>query len=163
MGQPEIRDKIIRGWGLQRACEVMGLGDVMALLWAECEAGGGMHFCGQRSVAVELIDPASGAVLPWVDGVRGEAVYTTFSREATPVLRHRSYVSRPGGAGTTVRSANKNGVSRCPSAMLVSPSASDDPRRSPAGRDRWQRSPASTWPSGSPPTRWPDPACPPPR
>jgi phenylacetate-CoA ligase/benzoylacetate-CoA ligase len=90
MGQPEIRDKIIRGWGLHRACEVMGLGDVMALLWAECEAGGGMHFCGQRSVAVELIDPASGAVLPWADGARGEAVYTTFAREATPVLRYRS-------------------------------------------------------------------------
>jgi phenylacetate-CoA ligase/benzoylacetate-CoA ligase len=90
MGQPEIRDKIIRGWGLERACEVMGLGDVMALLWAECEAGGGMHFCGQRSVAVELIDPASGAVLPWEEGVRGEAVYTTFARDATPVLRYRS-------------------------------------------------------------------------
>jgi benzoylacetate-CoA ligase len=90
MGQPEIRDKIVRGWGLRRACEVMGLGDVMALLWAECEAGGGMHFCGQRSVAVELIDPASGAVLPWAEGVRGEAVYTTFAREATPVLRYRS-------------------------------------------------------------------------
>jgi phenylacetate-coenzyme A ligase PaaK-like adenylate-forming protein len=90
MGQPEIRDKIIRGWGLERACEVMGLGDVMALLWAECEAGGGMHFCGQQSVAVELIDPASGAVLPWADGARGEAVYTTFAREATPVLRYRS-------------------------------------------------------------------------
>ena len=90
MGQPEIRDKIIRGWGLQRACEGMGLGDVMALLWAECEAVGGMHFCGQRSVAVELIDPASGAVLPWEEGARGEAVYTTFAREATPVLRYRS-------------------------------------------------------------------------
>jgi hypothetical protein len=68
----------------------MGLGDVMSLLWAECEAEGGMHFCGQRSVAVELIDPASGAVLPWEEGVRGEAVYTTFAREATPVLRYRS-------------------------------------------------------------------------
>jgi phenylacetate-coenzyme A ligase PaaK-like adenylate-forming protein len=68
----------------------MGLGDVMALLWAECEAGDGMHFRGQRSAAVELIDPASGAVLPWEEGVRGEAVYTTFAREATPVLRYRS-------------------------------------------------------------------------
>ena len=90
LGQPEIRDRIIGGWGLDHACELMGLGDVMALLWAECEAEGGMHFCGQRSVAVELIDPASGAVLPWEEGVRGEAVYTTFAREATPVLRYRS-------------------------------------------------------------------------
>jgi len=90
LGQPEIRDRIIRGWGLDHACEVMGLGDVMSLLWAECEAEGGMHFCGQRSVAVELIDPASGAGLPWEEGVAGEAVYTTFAREATPVLRYRS-------------------------------------------------------------------------
>ena len=41
-------------------------------------------------MAVELIDPASGAVLPWEEGVRGEALYTTFAREATPVLRYRS-------------------------------------------------------------------------
>ena len=62
--------------------------------------GRGRHaLLRQRSVAVELIDPASGAVLPWVDGVRGEAVYTTFSREATPVLRHRSYVSLARGSG----------------------------------------------------------------
>jgi phenylacetate-coenzyme A ligase PaaK-like adenylate-forming protein len=90
IGQPEIRDRIKLGWGIDHVREVMGLGDVMSLLWAECEAEGGMHFCGQRSVAVELIDPASGAVLPWEDGARGEAVYTTFAREATPVLRYRS-------------------------------------------------------------------------
>lgn len=90
LGQPEIRDRIKRGWGIDHVREVMGLGDVMSLLWAECEAEGGMHFCGQRSVAVELIDPASGAVLPWEDGVRGEAVYTAFAREATPPLRYRS-------------------------------------------------------------------------
>jgi phenylacetate-coenzyme A ligase PaaK-like adenylate-forming protein len=90
IGQPEIRDRIKLGWGIDHVREVMGLGDVMSLLWAECEAEGGMHFCGQRSVAVELIDPASGAVRPWEDGASGEAVYTTFAREATPVLRYRS-------------------------------------------------------------------------
>jgi phenylacetate-coenzyme A ligase PaaK-like adenylate-forming protein len=90
IGQPEIRDRIKLGWGIDHVREVMGLGDVMSLLWAECEAEGGMHFCGQRSVAVELIDPASGAVLPWEDGASGEAVYSTFAREATPVVRYRS-------------------------------------------------------------------------
>ncbi|HZD69399.1 MAG TPA: phenylacetate--CoA ligase family protein [Actinomycetes bacterium] len=90
IGQPEIRDRIKRGWGIDHVREVMGLGDVMSLLWAECEAEGGMHFCGQRSVAVELIDPANGAILPWEDGACGEAVYTTFARQATPVLRYRS-------------------------------------------------------------------------
>jgi phenylacetate-CoA ligase/benzoylacetate-CoA ligase len=90
IGQPEIRERIKLGWGIDHVREVMGLGDVMSLLWAECEAEGGMHFCGQRSVAVELIDPASGALLPWEDAASGEAVYTTFAREATPVLRYRS-------------------------------------------------------------------------
>ena len=49
-----------------------------------------MHFNAQRSVAVELIDPATGARIPWRDGAEGEAVYTTFEREATPALRYRS-------------------------------------------------------------------------
>jgi benzoylacetate-CoA ligase len=50
LGQPEIRGKITRGRGLDQVREVMGLGDVISLLWAECEVEGGMHFCGQRSV-----------------------------------------------------------------------------------------------------------------
>jgi phenylacetate-coenzyme A ligase PaaK-like adenylate-forming protein len=90
LAQPEIREKVREGWGLERVHEVMGLGDVMSLLWAECEDEGGMHFCGQRSVMVELVDPATGAVVPWREGAEGEAVYTTFAREATPVLRYRS-------------------------------------------------------------------------
>jgi phenylacetate-coenzyme A ligase PaaK-like adenylate-forming protein len=90
LAQPEIREKVREGWGLERVHEVMGLGDVMSLLWAECEDEGGMHFCGQRSVIVELVDPATGAVVPWREGAEGEAVYTTFAREATPVLRYRS-------------------------------------------------------------------------
>jgi len=68
----------------------MGIGDVMSALWGECEEGSGMHFNAQRSVAVELIDPATGARIPWRDGAEGEAVYTTFEREATPALRYRS-------------------------------------------------------------------------
>ncbi|WP_370326295.1 phenylacetate--CoA ligase family protein [Euzebya sp.] len=90
LGQPEIRQKIVEGWGLDVLSEIMGLGDVLACLWAECEDGGGMHFCGQRAVAVELVDPATGEPRAWEEGVRGEAVYTTFAREATPALRYRS-------------------------------------------------------------------------
>lgn len=90
LGQPEIREKVREGWKLEHVHEVMGLGDVMSLLWAECDEEGGMHFCGQRSVAVELIDPGTGTVVSWEPGAEGEAVYTTFSREATPMLRYRS-------------------------------------------------------------------------
>lgn len=90
LGQPEIREKIISGWGLDAVHETMGLGDVLAMLWAECDEGGGMHFCGQRAVAIELLDPATGEPQRWEEGAQGEAVYTTFAREATPAFRYRS-------------------------------------------------------------------------
>lgn len=90
LGQPEIRAKIRDGWGLDHVHEIMGLGDVMPVAWAECDDEGGMHFTAQRSVLVELVDPGSGEHVPWEPGARGEAVYTTFDREASPVLRYRS-------------------------------------------------------------------------
>ena len=90
MGQPEIRSQISNAWGITHLREAMGLSDVMAGMWAECDHGNGMHFCAQRHVVIELIDPDSGNQIPWTEGATGEVVYTTFGREATPVLRFRS-------------------------------------------------------------------------
>jgi phenylacetate-CoA ligase/benzoylacetate-CoA ligase len=90
LGEPSIRTRLTQEWGAGRISEVMGLGDVMPGLWAECPEGGGMHFTGSRNVFVELIDPASGAPVPWTSGADGEAVYTPFTRQATPVVRFRS-------------------------------------------------------------------------
>lgn len=90
LAQPEIRRRIVQGFGTAHVRETMGLGDVLSMMWAECDAGDGMHFNAQRLVAVELVDPASGAPLAWRDGALGEAVYTTFDRDATPLLRYRS-------------------------------------------------------------------------
>jgi phenylacetate-coenzyme A ligase PaaK-like adenylate-forming protein len=90
LGQPEIRARIQQGLALTHLRETMGLGDVLPSMWGECEAEDGMHFNAQRYVAVELIDPASGEPLPWRDGASGELVYTTFARDATPVVRYRS-------------------------------------------------------------------------
>ncbi|HKY90545.1 MAG TPA: AMP-binding protein [Nevskiaceae bacterium] len=90
LNQPEIRAKIRNGLGIAALREVMGLGDVLSCLWSECEAEDGMHFNAQASVAVELIDPETGARVPWTDGAKGELVYTTFERDATPMLRYRS-------------------------------------------------------------------------
>ena len=90
LGQPEIRAKISRAWNTSHIRECMGIGDVMSALWGECDDASGMHFCAQRHVAVELIDPVTGAHVPWREGAEGEPVYTTFDREATPTLRYRS-------------------------------------------------------------------------
>jgi phenylacetate-CoA ligase/benzoylacetate-CoA ligase len=89
-GQREIRDKVRSGWALDHVREVMGLADVLSAVWGECDDESGMHFCAQRGVAIELIDPATGKQQPWREGATGEVVYTTFVREATPMLRYRS-------------------------------------------------------------------------
>ena len=88
--QAEIRARIGRGLGLAHIRETMGLGDVLPSMWGECDRQDGMHFCAQRSVAVELVDPQSGAPVAWREGATGEVVYTAFAREATPVVRYRS-------------------------------------------------------------------------
>jgi phenylacetate-coenzyme A ligase PaaK-like adenylate-forming protein len=90
LNQREIRDRITGGLRVSQLREVMGLGDVISGMWAECERHEGMHFNAQKYVAIELIDPDTGEVLPWREGGTGEIVYTTFDREATPMVRYRS-------------------------------------------------------------------------
>jgi len=90
LAQPELRRRIVAGLGLTHLRETMGLGDVIPSMWGECEQEDGMHFNAQRYVMLELIDPDSGQALPWREGGTGEIVYTTFARDATPVVRYRS-------------------------------------------------------------------------
>jgi len=90
LNQQGIRDKIERGLNIAHLREVMGLGDVIPCMWAECEACDGMHFNAQRYVAIELIDPDTGDVVPMRAGASGEIVYTTFARQSMPLFRYRS-------------------------------------------------------------------------
>ena len=87
---PSIRRKIEEAFG-GMCTEAMGMADISPSLWGECpEAKEGMHFCAQEYVLVELIDPESGKILEWKDGVRGELVYTAIDRQCVPLLRFRS-------------------------------------------------------------------------
>lgn len=90
MGNPDIREEIRQGWGADTVREGMGLGDVVAGLWAECAQESGMHFIGHGHVHLELVDPETGDPVPLEAGATGELVYTPLGREATPVLRFRS-------------------------------------------------------------------------
>jgi phenylacetate-coenzyme A ligase PaaK-like adenylate-forming protein len=90
LARAEVRSALTVGWGTSHVRETMGLAGVMANLWSECDAGCGMHFNAARHVVVELVEPETGERVPWADGASGEAVYTTFDRDATPVLRYRS-------------------------------------------------------------------------
>jgi len=68
----------------------MGIGDISLSVWAEDADEAGMHFMAREFVHVELIDPQSGAPIPWEDGAQGELVYTALKREAMPLFRFRS-------------------------------------------------------------------------
>ncbi|WP_436348265.1 phenylacetate--CoA ligase family protein [Natronorubrum sp. FCH18a] len=87
---PEIRQELYETWDATTVREIMGLGDVIACLWAECDEEDGMHYHGQGHAHVELIDPETEARIPFEDGAEGELVYTPLRREATPLLRFRS-------------------------------------------------------------------------
>jgi phenylacetate-coenzyme A ligase PaaK-like adenylate-forming protein len=90
ISNPEIRSALYEKWEADLVREVMGLGDVIACIWSECEAEDGMHYHGQEHAHVELIDPETGEHVPIEDGAEGELVYTPLGREATPLLRYRS-------------------------------------------------------------------------
>jgi len=88
-GEPAMRARLEELWGA-KVTEAMGIGDIAATLWGECEAQDSMHFSGRDFVHFELIDPESGDILPLDDGATGELVYTHLAREAAPMLRFRS-------------------------------------------------------------------------
>ena len=72
----------------------------------ECEAQNGLHI-NEDLFYPEIIDPETGESLP--DGERGELVFTTLTREGTPLLRYRTrditcLIREPCSCGrTTVR------------------------------------------------------------
>jgi phenylacetate-CoA ligase len=88
-GEEQFRKKLESALGA-KVYEVMGIGDVAASLWGECEHQAGMHFSGEGIIHVELIDPDSGSAKELSDGETGELVYTHLRREAAPLLRFRS-------------------------------------------------------------------------
>lgn len=90
IADPAIRREIYDDWDASLVREIMGLGDVIGCLWAECEAEDGMHYMGQGHAHVELVDLDSDEAIAFEEGAEGELVYTHLRREATPLLRFRS-------------------------------------------------------------------------
>jgi phenylacetate-CoA ligase len=102
-GEAAIRSRLETAFGATVA-EAMGIADVSPSCWGECEEQDGMHWSGRDFAHVELVDPETGAALPWEHGGEGELVYTALRREAMPVLRLRSrdrvvVNTRPCGCG----------------------------------------------------------------
>lgn len=71
-----------------RAYDIYGLSEMGGPgVSGECPERCGLHLAEDHFL-VEVIDPASGEVLP--DGAEGELVFTTLTKEALPLLRYRS-------------------------------------------------------------------------
>jgi phenylacetate-CoA ligase len=82
-----MRKEIESRYGM-KAYDIYGLTEIIGPGVAfECEAQNGLHI-NEDIFFPEIIDPASGLPLP--DGQQGELVFTTLSREGTPLLRYRT-------------------------------------------------------------------------
>jgi phenylacetate-CoA ligase len=88
-GEPAFRANLEEQWGA-RVTEAMGIGDIGASLWGECEEQDGMHLGARGFVHAELIDPATGAAVPMEDGAGGELVLTHLRHRGAPLLRFRT-------------------------------------------------------------------------
>ncbi len=88
-GIPHVRRQIEETFGAD-VRETMGNGDMLGLMWAECEYKNGMHFVGQGSCHTEIIKPDTGEVLKIDEGVEGEMIYTSLDRECQPLIRFRT-------------------------------------------------------------------------
>jgi phenylacetate-CoA ligase len=90
-----------------KAYDIYGLTEIIGPGVAfECEAQDGLHV-NEDLFYPEIIDPGTG--LPVPDGEKGELVFTTLTREGTPLLRYRTrditcFIRKPCSCGrTTVR------------------------------------------------------------
>ncbi len=83
----EMRRDIEKQLGI-KAYDIYGLTEITGPgVSFECEEQTGMHVNEDHFIP-EIIDPNTGEVLP--DGVKGELVFTSITKEAFPLLRYRT-------------------------------------------------------------------------
>src|SRR5438309_4498524 len=102
-----MREEIEESFDLH-AVDIYGLSEVMGPgVASECvETKDGLHIWEDHFYP-EVIDPVTGKVLP--DGEKGELVFTTLTKEATPVIRYRTrdLTRLPPGTARSMRRMEK--------------------------------------------------------
>jgi phenylacetate-CoA ligase len=82
-----MRKEIETRYGM-KAYDIYGLTEIIGPgVSFECEAQNGLHI-NEDLFYPEIIDPETGRVLP--DGEKGELVFTTLTKDGTPLLRYRT-------------------------------------------------------------------------
>lgn len=87
---PEFRRRLEATWGFKVRNANYGVTDVMCNLAGQTELDDDLHFMALDVLHPELIEPETGAALPWREGARGELVLTHVSRQCQPLVRFRT-------------------------------------------------------------------------
>jgi len=90
LDDPEFRRRLEATWGFKARNANYGVTDVLCNFAGQSEQDDDLHFMALDLLHPELIEPASGAVLPWREGERGELVLTHMARECQPLVRFRT-------------------------------------------------------------------------
>ncbi len=90
LDEPAFRDRLEQTWGFKARNANYGVSDVLCNFAAQTELDSDLHFMASDVLYPELIDPESGAPLPWKEGESGELVLTHLAKECQPLLRFRT-------------------------------------------------------------------------
>jgi phenylacetate-CoA ligase len=99
-----MRKEIETRYGM-KAYDIYGLTEIIGPgVSFECEVQDGLHI-NEDHFYPEIIDPKTGRVLP--DGEKGELVFTTLTKDGTPLLRYRTrdityFMREPCSCGRTM-------------------------------------------------------------
>lgn len=88
-GIPAVHQKLCNDFGAF-VTEGLGNADLIAVFAGSCDEADGMHFLAPDYMILEVVDPVTGKVLEWEDGVKGELVATHIDRECCPLIRFRT-------------------------------------------------------------------------
>ncbi len=90
LDNPEFRQRLQSTWGFEPRNANYGVSDVFCNFAGQSEIDPDLHFMALDVLHPELIQPETGAVLPWREGSQGELVLTHVSRECQPLVRFRT-------------------------------------------------------------------------
>lgn len=90
LDDPAFRGRLESIWGFKARNANYGVSDVFCNFAGQCERQTDLHFVGLDVLWPELIEPESGAILPWRESETGELVLTHLSRVCQPLVRFRT-------------------------------------------------------------------------
>jgi len=90
LDDPAFRARLEATWGFKVRNANYGVSDVFCNFAGQSEVDDDLHYMALDILHPELVEPASGAVLPWREGEQGELVLTHVRRDCQPLVRFRT-------------------------------------------------------------------------